>query len=215
MTKMTVVYAVFVAVLLVVVVRRHTRLEEESGRAELLGGTAIGRDAQLGSAEAVGASVSLLVGLLAAVATVVGGLPLAGSLAFGASWAGTGLVATGLTALTCQLSASARTCASMTAAVVGAMFVLRAVGDTAVGWLSWLLAVRVEHPAARLVGHAVVGARAVRRPGRPPRRRRPPAARAPRPRLGPARRPSWAGARALRVSVTPSGSPYACTRQRP
>ena len=42
MTKMTVLYAVFVALLLVVVVRRHTRGDEESGRAELVAGTAVG-----------------------------------------------------------------------------------------------------------------------------------------------------------------------------
>ena len=138
MTKLTVLYAVGVALLLLVVVRRHTRGEEESGRAELLGGTAVGRDASLGSAVALGALVSLVVGLLAALADVAGGLPAQGSLAFGASWAGIGLVATGLTAAACQLSASARTCASVAGAGLGVLFVLRAVGDTGAGWVSWL-----------------------------------------------------------------------------
>ncbi len=50
MTKLTVLYAVFAALLFLVLVRRHTRTEEESGRAELLGGTAVGRDAQLAAA---------------------------------------------------------------------------------------------------------------------------------------------------------------------
>lgn len=138
MTKMTVLYAALVAVLLLVVVRRHTRGEEESGRAELLGGTAVGRHALLGSALCTGALVSLLVGLLAAVADVLGGLPLEGSVAFGASWAGVGLVATGLTATACQLAASARTCAALAGAGLGVLFALRAVGDTSAGWLSWL-----------------------------------------------------------------------------
>ena len=53
MTKLTVLYAVFVALLFLVLVRRHTRTEEESGRAELLGGTAVGRDAQLAEARHV------------------------------------------------------------------------------------------------------------------------------------------------------------------
>ena len=50
MTKMTVLYAVFVAVLFMVLVRRHTRVEEESGQAELIGGTAVARDAPLAAA---------------------------------------------------------------------------------------------------------------------------------------------------------------------
>jgi ABC-2 type transport system permease protein len=140
MTKMTVLYAVFVAILAVVVVRRHTRTEEESGRAELLGGTAIGRDALLVAAVAEGVAVSLVVGLLAAVADILGGLPVEGSLAFGASWAGLGLVASGLAAAACQLSASSRTCGAIAAAGLGVFFVLRIVGDTtslsAFSWLS-------------------------------------------------------------------------------
>ena len=138
MTKMTVLYAVFVAVLLVVLVRRHTRTEEESGRAELLAGTAIDRGAPLVAATAEGMGVSVLVGAGAAVVDSAAGLPLAGSVLFGASWAGIGLVAAGLTAAACQLSASTRTCAAATAGALGVLFVLRAVGDTSAAWLSWL-----------------------------------------------------------------------------
>ncbi|MBV9832710.1 MAG: ABC transporter permease [Marmoricola sp.] len=138
MTKMTVLYAVFVAILAVLVVRRHTRVEEESGRAELLGGTAIGRDALLVAAVSEGVAVSVVVGVLGAVAAAAGGLPAAGSLAFGASWTGIGLVGTGLAALACQLSASARTCGALAAAGLGVLFVLRAVGDTtSLAWLRW------------------------------------------------------------------------------
>ena len=38
MTKMTVIYAVFVAIMFLVLVRRHTRVEEENGQTELVGG---------------------------------------------------------------------------------------------------------------------------------------------------------------------------------
>lgn len=138
MTKMTVLYAVFVAALLVVLVRRHTCVEEESGRLEMLGGTAVGRDAPLTSAVVEATGVSLIVGLFAAIAAMAGGLPSVGSLAFGATWVGTGLVATGITALTSQMSASSRTCGVITAAVLAALYVLRAVGDVSAHWLSWL-----------------------------------------------------------------------------
>lgn len=139
MTKMTVLYAVFAAVLLVVLVRRHTRVEEESGRAELVGGTVVGRDASLAAAVAQGAIVSVAVGLVGALANIAGGLDPAGSLVFGCLWLGTGLVATGIAAVCCQLSASARTCAAAAAAVLGALFLLRAAGDAGgMTWLSWL-----------------------------------------------------------------------------
>lgn len=139
MTKLTVLYAVLVAVMLLFVVRRHTRLDEEGGQAELMGGAAMRAGAPLRSAIVFGAGVSLVLGLLASVANIAGGLPVLGSLAFGASWAGVGLVGAGLTAVACQLSPSARTCAAIASAAIGALFVLRAVGDTTdASWLSWL-----------------------------------------------------------------------------
>jgi ABC-2 type transport system permease protein len=138
MTKLTVLYAVFVALLFLVLVRRHTRTEEETGQAELLGGTVIGRDATLAAAVVEAAGIAIALGLLAGLADIAGGLPVTGSLAFGASWAGIGLVATGLTAVACQLSASSRACAAIAGAALGALFLLRAVGDTSVPWLSWL-----------------------------------------------------------------------------
>ena len=78
MTKMTVLYAVFVALLFLVLVRRHTRTEEETGQAELLGGTAIGRDALLGAAVLESAGIAIALGLLAGLADIAGGLPAPG-----------------------------------------------------------------------------------------------------------------------------------------
>jgi ABC-2 type transport system permease protein len=137
MTKMTVSYAVFVAVMCLVLVRRHTRVEEENGQTELVGGTAVGRDAPLAAAVAEASAVAVVLGLLAASVNAVAGLPAGGSLAFGASWAGIGMVSGALTAVASQLSSSARTCAAFAAAGLGVLYGLRAVGDTAVSWLSW------------------------------------------------------------------------------
>ena len=138
MTKMTVLYAVFVAFLAIVLVRRHTRVEEESGRAELVGAGAVGAHASYAAAVGVAAGSTVLLGLLAAVANIAGGLPVVGSLAFGASWIGIGLVATGIAAVACQLSASSRTCIAIASSVIAVLFVLRAVGDVSAEWLSWL-----------------------------------------------------------------------------
>jgi ABC-2 type transport system permease protein len=138
MTKLTVLYAVFAALLFLVLVRRHTRAEEESGRAELLGGTAVGRDAQLAAAVLESVLVALGLGALCVLACVGGGLPVAGSVGFALSWLGVSWVAIGLTALACQLSASARTCAALAGAGIGVLYALRAVGDTGPEWVSWL-----------------------------------------------------------------------------
>lgn len=137
MTKMTVLYALFVAVFFVVLVRRHTRVEEESGRTELVGGTSVGRDAPLAAAilEALGWAVLLCV--LVTVGDVASGLAATGSIVFGLMWFGVALVGIGVAALTAQLSASARTCASWAAGILGVLYVLRAAGDTGPSWLSW------------------------------------------------------------------------------
>ena len=140
MSKLTVLYAVVAAILFVVLVRRHTRVEEESGRSELAGGTAVGRDAPMAAVVAECGLVAVVLGLLVGLADIAGGLPVGGSLWFGVSWAGTGLVATGAAAVACQVSASARTCGSIAAGLLGGAFAVRALGDAVDGvqWLSWL-----------------------------------------------------------------------------
>jgi ABC-2 type transport system permease protein len=138
MTKTTITYAVLVVALAITLVRRHTRVEEESGRAELLGGLALDPKVPLVSAVLVGTISSLLISILAALADIAGGLPVAGSLWFGASWLGLGLVGTGIGAVCAQLSANARTCGAVAVGTVAVLFGLRALGDTtSAGWLSW------------------------------------------------------------------------------
>lgn len=140
MTKMTVTYAAFAGALFIALVRRHTRTEEESGRAELVGAAAIGRDAPMAAAVLEASAVAAVLAAVVSAMCLLGGLPLLGSLWFGVIWLGTGLVATGIGAVACQLSASARSCAGIAAALMGALFVVRAVGDasSSIGWLVWL-----------------------------------------------------------------------------
>jgi ABC-2 type transport system permease protein len=139
MSKMTVLYALFAAVLFVILVRRHTRVEEESGRAELIGSTVVGRDAPAAAAVAECLGLSVLLGVLVAVADIVGGLDVAGSCWFGLTWIGTGCVASAASVLACQLSASARTCGAIAAGLLGGAYLVRALGDGfRATWLSWL-----------------------------------------------------------------------------
>lgn len=138
MTKTTVLYAVFVMALGLALVRRHTRTEEETGRQELIAATMVGRSAPLASAVLEASLVMVVLGALAAAGDIAGGLPVAGSLLFGASWLGSGLVGIGLTAVACQLTPSTRTAAFIASGAIGALYLLRAAGDTSVSWLSWL-----------------------------------------------------------------------------
>ena len=138
MTKMTALYAVLVALLFVVLFRRQTRLDEERGALELLGGTAAGRHAPSVAAILEGTLLAAVVGVGAAVVDIAGKMPLAGSVMFGLAWGGTGLVAVGVAAVAAQCSASARTCGGIAVGTVVCLYALRAFGDT--GWvgLSWM-----------------------------------------------------------------------------
>lgn len=125
-----------VAVILTVV--RHTRVEEELGRTELIESTAVGRFAALTAALSVAGGGSIVAGALASAALLSGGLPAAGSLGFGAALAGSGLVFAGVAAVAAQLSTGARTARGVAFAVLAVTFALRAVGDAGSGRLSWL-----------------------------------------------------------------------------
>ena len=123
--------SVFVGLLAFTIVRRHTRVEEEEGRLELIGAGVVGRQAPLTAAVLLAVSTTLLVGGLSAAGMIGLGFPATGSLGFGAAWAITGLVMTGVTAVACQLTSSARGAAGWALGTLGVLFVLRAVGDTA------------------------------------------------------------------------------------
>ena len=134
--------AVFVALLAILVVVRHTRAEEEAGRLELLGATVVGRYAALTAAllVAVGANLALAVGT--AVGLIAAGLPADGSIAFGLAWAGVGIAFAGVAGVASQLTRSARSATGIAVGVLGLMYLLRAIGDTADSagprFLTWL-----------------------------------------------------------------------------
>ncbi|CAB4908340.1 unannotated protein [freshwater metagenome] len=144
MIKMGGFGGVCVALLSIILMTRHTRAEEDSGRMELLSATAVGRLAPLGSASAVIVFANLVLALLTALLLVAVGLPASGSLAFGLSWAGAGLAFGAIAAVCAQLSSSARTATALASVVLAACYALRAVGDSVFGsdhgpgWPSWI-----------------------------------------------------------------------------
>ncbi|MEU6810396.1 ABC transporter permease [Streptomyces sp. NPDC046831] len=122
---------ILAAVTSLLVVVRHTRDEEESGRQELLSSGTVGRRAPL-----TAALLAAAVANAALAALIAGGLAAqgaAGALALGLAVAGVGMVFATAAAVMAQLTQSARLARGLTAAVLGAAFVLRAAGDASAG----------------------------------------------------------------------------------
>ncbi|MGW7415925.1 ABC transporter permease [Streptomyces sp. NPDC054863] len=114
-----------------VVVVRHTREEEETGRQEMLSAAMVGRRASL-----TAALLAALIANAALTLLTVGGLASStgdtgGALALGLAIGATGMLFAGVAAVTAQLSESARLAKGLAVAVLGASFVLRAAGDAA------------------------------------------------------------------------------------
>jgi ABC-2 type transport system permease protein len=142
MLKTNVIGALLVAILTIIVVIRHTRTEEETGRLELLGATVVGRYSALTAGLLVALGIDVAIGALTTLVYISGGLPVAGSVVAGLAWAAVGMAFAAITAVVVQLTTSARTAIGIVCAVLGAVYVIRAVGDTSEAdgprWLSWL-----------------------------------------------------------------------------
>ncbi|MEU3040348.1 ABC transporter permease [Streptomyces diastaticus] len=124
-----VVAAVLTAVLSLLLVVRHTRDEEESGRQEMLSAAVVGRRAPLTAALLTAVTANLAVALVATAA--LAGEGLRGALAHGLALGATGLLFAAVAATTAQLTGNARLARGLAAAVLGAAFVARAGGDAA------------------------------------------------------------------------------------
>ncbi len=134
--------ALFAALMSMFLVVRHTRADEETGRLELIGSTAVGRHAPLGVAMLVALPANLILLVLTTAVLVSSGLPLAGSAAFGLAEASCGIVFAGLAAIAAQISATARGARGLAIALLGVSFLLRGIGDSGgshgLTWLTWL-----------------------------------------------------------------------------
>jgi ABC-2 type transport system permease protein len=171
------------AVMSLLVVVRHTRDEEESGRQELVASGMVGRRASLTAALLAAAVANVVLALL--VVAGLAGQGVTGASEFGLGIAGVGMVFATTAAIVAQLTESARLARGLTAGVLGAAFVLRAAGDSAttdgssvltwlspLGWLEnlrpfagerwWVLLLFVAAVAAQtVVAYALTGRRDV------------------------------------------------------
>ncbi|TWP36797.1 ABC transporter permease [Leekyejoonella antrihumi] len=132
--------ATCVGLMAMLLVIRHTRADEETGRTELIRSQPLGRHAVLASALLTCAVGGLAVGVLAAIGLIVLGLPVGGSLTLGAGFTLTALVFAGVGGVAAQLAERARTARALAGSVLGLSYIARAVGDssTPLHWCSWL-----------------------------------------------------------------------------
>ncbi|MBO8184308.1 ABC transporter permease [Streptomyces spirodelae] len=120
---------VLVALMNILLVVRHTRQNEELGRAELVGSAAVGRHAGLAAALLVAGLANVLLIVLSTLALIGMGMPAGGSVLAGVALGTVGLAFAGLTAIAAQLTESARAATGLGGLVLATTFLLRAAGD--------------------------------------------------------------------------------------
>src|SRR5699024_9245868 len=130
------------ALLNILLVSRHTRVEEQTGRAELIRANAVGAHAPLAATTilAVGANLVLTVLILAGLRAF--DAPMAGATAVAAGVGAFGLVFAGVSITAAQISEYARVVSAIAGGNLGGAFVLRAAGDmigehgSALSWIT-------------------------------------------------------------------------------
>ncbi len=135
------------ALMSITTISRHTRIEEQTGRAELIRANVVGRHAQLTATLIVVAAMNILTSFAVAGAFYFSEArpdSLGPVLLFSTSVGAAGLVFGGVAAITAQLSPYSRTGSGIAGIVLAIAFVIRGLGDMSaiqhgnLTWLSWL-----------------------------------------------------------------------------
>ncbi|KRC61681.1 hypothetical protein ASE14_12660 [Agromyces sp. Root81] len=128
---------------------RHTRGDEEAGRAELVGSTPAGRIAPLLATALEGVILSVAVGAIMGGVAWAYGADASGALLYGAAMSAVGIAYLGVGLACAQLMRTSRGANGLAAAIVTLGYALRAMGDATgtvqpdglsmePGWWSWL-----------------------------------------------------------------------------
>jgi len=128
---------------------RHTRMEEEQGRAEYVASTPAGRISPTTATVVHGVLANVALGLFVALAFIGAGLDVNGSFVAGAAMTASGVAFLAFGLFAAQLFRTSRGANSISVAVVLAAYLLRGVGDAAgtpsddllhvtPAWPSWL-----------------------------------------------------------------------------
>ncbi len=130
----------FAGLMAIFIVVRETRAKEDSGEAEMVGSSVVGRYTQLAVGVGLAWASSVVLGIVTALSMIAVGGNLTSSLLLAAAFTASGMVFAGVAAITCQLGAYAGTASSMATTFLGACFLIRGYADTSpdTGWALWL-----------------------------------------------------------------------------
>lgn len=132
---------VVVALMNIFLISRHTRAEEQTGRAEMVRSNVVGRHATLAAALILLTVANLAVGVLLVGAGALVGFPPEGTLLVASGTAVTGLAFAGAAACAAQVFAFSRSASGAVGALLGVMFLVRGAGDMSErggSWVSWM-----------------------------------------------------------------------------
>lgn len=121
--------AVLAALMSTFLVIRHTRTDEELGRAELIGSVPVPRAAALTATLLLGAAANLVLAVCVAAGFTAAGLPVAGAVMAGAAVGSVGVFFVAASAVIAQVMPSGRAANGAAAGLVGAAYFLRGIGD--------------------------------------------------------------------------------------
>jgi len=125
-----------VALMNILLIARHTRAEEESGRAELVRAASVGPWSALAAVSVIAAATNLILGFGTTLVFVADGRGFGRSLLYGSSVALAGLLFAAIALIWVQVFEYGRAATGMSLAGLALAFALRAVGDVRDNWLS-------------------------------------------------------------------------------
>lgn len=125
-----------VALMNILLIARHTRAEEESGRAELVRAAAVGPWSALAAVGTVAIITNVMLGVGSSLVFIADGRDAGRSLLYGSSITLCGLLFASLALIWVQVFEYGRAATGMSLAGLAAAFAIRAVGDINDSWLS-------------------------------------------------------------------------------
>ena len=127
--KLVLLGALLTALVATIVVRRHTRTDEEDGRTELLGAEPIDRATPLVAAIIAGIVAVFACALVGALGMIGAGAQAGGSFAMGLTWTVAGLSFIGITAVVSQLVSTSRMVGIIAFTILGITYLMRSMAD--------------------------------------------------------------------------------------
>lgn len=127
-----------VALMNILLIARHTRAEEESGRAELVRAASVGPWSALAAVSIVAVASNVILGLGTSVVFIADGQHAGRSILYGSSIALCGVLFAAIALIWVQVFEYGRAATGVSLAGLAAAFALRAVGDVRDNWLPLL-----------------------------------------------------------------------------